>query len=120
MFVSALLRRARQLAKSADAPDCRSVFGVESVRFGRGLRAPRLVTLTTSFMTSDGTWSPPSAGKVRWKFSDNMIQITISQSEESQRQEHAPGCSYAVLIGGANGSASRGQLFVVLATTALG
>ena len=34
---------------------------------------PRLVSLTTSFMTRDDTWSASSAGKLRWKFSDNMI-----------------------------------------------
>jgi hypothetical protein len=44
-------------------------------------------------MMPAGVWSTSSAGKVRWKFSHNMIQIITGQSEESQRRrEHAPGC----------------------------
>jgi hypothetical protein len=51
-------------------------------------------------MTPDGTWSSSSAEKVRWKFSDNMIQTITSQSKESQRrQEPAPDCSYPLSIG---------------------
>ena len=35
------------------------------------------------------------AAKVRWKFSDNVIQIITNQTEGYQRrQEHEPGYSY--------------------------
>jgi hypothetical protein len=74
-----------------------------AVALHRGESSPvwrRLVTLTTSFMTPDGTLFSLSAEKVRWKSSDNVIQTITSQCKESQRrQEHALGCSWPVLIG---------------------
>jgi hypothetical protein len=69
------------------------------LRAGLSPVCPRLVTLTTFFMIPVGDWSTSLAVKGRSKFYDNVIRITMSASEDSQRRrEHALGCSCPPLV----------------------